>query len=673
MTAGSDAAHALPPPDDSIWPVLFPDVGLGRPDVWRTWADRYCHHEFNILGSGWVRVHYGMQAPGFEGYNYSNSAVTWDHVREQLPEQHRSVCDRCHVLARRLVRGYVPIDWHIDIKSGYRFPLEHHSRLQYGVVAGVDAKVPSDLSRGYHLVVLAQAWRATGDERYRREIMVQILDWLAANPYGYGAGWRACMNVAIRAANWVSALALTGAGMGASDEAEFGDIVRASLREHRAYIAANLEFPEGAFHPNHYIANLAGLLVISAFCRSWDEEATAWERIAGRELGKELDTQVYPDGVDFEGASAYHAFVLEMVSYSLILAARAYGATSAAACREHIQQMLGGKRLEILHRMFAALKSLIQPNGLLTVIGDNDSGRFLVLETPGADGRDWRHLTWVGAELFNDAGLLAGSVAGDHAGAADALFGGHSVQPSKKSLISAAYRDAGFYILRDDRHYMFINCGPIGTGGLGGHSHNDKLALTLCIGDNEVLVDAGVYVYTADVAYRNLYRSVSVHNTVAVAGEEQNRFLEASPWWGCHDDTQCRCLVWQTGGRVEEFAGEHVGYMRLAAPVRHNRRIEWHKDCNKVVITDELLAAALGPGTIAVCTFMLHPACRLVENAHGKASIQCGSYLVTMTASASVWHLEEGLYSPNYGVKERTLLLQSRFDSKMRHQTTLSW
>jgi len=236
-------------------------------------ADKYCNHEFNILGSGWKKVYYGMTAEGFEGKNYSTQFSVQD-AHEQVPEFYREKHQQLLKLQERFVPGYEPIDWQIDFKSGARFNAGiHHSKLQYGVISGVDAKVSADLGRLYQLIPLAKAYHRFEDPRYKNELLAQLADFTAFNPVEYGAAWRANMNVAIRAANIIAALDILGWD---EIDAKFADIINETIIDHGQYIMENLEFPEEHFHPNHFIANLTGLLMVACATehKEWFDYAT---------------------------------------------------------------------------------------------------------------------------------------------------------------------------------------------------------------------------------------------------------------------------------------------------------------------------------------------------------------------------------------------------------------
>lgn len=648
-------------------------------------ADRLIAHTFRLLGSEWTTVRYGMQAPGFEGTNYSDPNVTASSVIAQLPEQKRVLGRELLDLAARLVPQYEPIDWFIDFKSGYRYPIDHFRNLAYGLVQHVDAKVPYDLSRHYHFVQLALAWRLTGKDKYRKEILAQMVDWIAMNPYEYGIGWHYNMNVAIRAVNWIVALSLIdeGSDQACADEARARNLIEDSLLQHRRYIGANLEFPETDFHPNHYIANLGGLLMTSHYFMEKDADSIGWKIMAIREIRLEIDRQFGADGFNFESATSYHAFSLEMLVYPLILTAKGSGCRSPADVRSWMEDQLTSARMDKIRRAFAALRDITQPHGLIPLIGDADAGRFLYLENPGIEVRDWKFLCCVGATLFQDAELLpAGTTEAD--GAAANMLLGFAVTASVYSPGGAQYPDAGFYVMKDESFFCLMFAGPIGTAGKGGHAHDDKLSFVLSLDGTELLVDPGVYVYTASRAYRSQYRSAEAHNTVCISGEPQNRPLPQSFWWGCRDDTHCRVLKWEDGPEKSMLVGQHAGYTRLNPPLVHERSFEWLKRERTFIVTDTFEAVHSeadggwqGEGTERppmVATFMLHPDCQMMLERPDTAVVSSNGKTLKLHTDHGRWELRSGLFSPSYGIKEQTIRLAAIFDKGfVRNVITIKW
>ena len=78
---------------------------------------KYFDHQFDLLGSGWVKVAYGMQCAGLERYIFKHRTASGieeellSNVNIQEIQRIRSLLDA----------AYIPIDWHIDFKSGYRW------------------------------------------------------------------------------------------------------------------------------------------------------------------------------------------------------------------------------------------------------------------------------------------------------------------------------------------------------------------------------------------------------------------------------------------------------------------------------------------------------------------------------------------------------------------------
>lgn len=642
-------------------------------------AERLMNHDFNCLGSGWVHNCYGMQACGFQGINYSDYSIKAEDVRAEVPEWYQPRQKKCLQLIDHYVQEYIPIDWQIDIKSGARYTIRHISDITFGKVEGMDAKMPSELSRGYHLVVLARAYKTTGNDKYRREILAQILDWWTVHPLEYGAGWRANMNVAIRAVNWLTALAMIADDFdcGSSEDMEFLDLLYDSLVEHRRYISKYLEFTEhpSCLHPNHYIADVCGLFIVSAFLRGIDPDAEGWYILAKRELAATMAWQINDDGMDFESTTMYHAFALEMVSGGMLLPARLAGATSAEAQRAFVKKEIGESFYDLMYTVFVALRDLIQPNRRLPVVGDADSGRFLVLEGGGKHDTDRVCLCGVGAALYEDASLLPAVFE-----ESDWEYAQYLIDDTDRTLLpvegiqkSTGFETSGFYVLRSDDAYAFVSCAQIGTAGKGAHSHNDRLETLLCVKGQDIIIDPGVYAYTASMKYRNLFRNIGAHATVCINDVQPNRLNPEGCWWGYRDDTQCKCLAFHEKDGKTTFTGEHYAYQRLDIPVTVRRTAVLRTGA--LEISDSFIKdKRFGNDMSVEYSFMLGADCTVSHKDDRTLEIRSGDVTVTAYTNLGTWTVEEGFYAPMYGAIDDTKCLKIRFDNFIEaNEVRFSW
>src|SRR5690606_19354507 len=58
-------------------------------------------------------------------------------------------------------------------------------------------------SRHQHLVVLARAWRVSGEQRFLFEAIDQFRDWRRRNPYPCGIHWTSALEVGFRTLSWL--------------------------------------------------------------------------------------------------------------------------------------------------------------------------------------------------------------------------------------------------------------------------------------------------------------------------------------------------------------------------------------------------------------------------------------------------------------------------------------
>jgi len=282
------------------------------------------------------------------------------------------------------------IDWHLDFKSGFRWnPKTYYlwtgkhvdCYLKKGIQA--DVKVPWELSRCQHFATLGKAYWYTGDEKYAKEFINQIENWINQNPIELGVNWACTMDDAIRAVNWIwgyyffcDSSSLT---------KEFKIKFFKSLFLHGRHIINSLEF--GQIRGNHYLSDIAGLIYLGILFQE-TKEGKKWLEKGISALKEEMEFQIHEDGVGFEGSISYHRLVTELFLSATLLCLK-NGITFPEWYMNRLEKMI------------EFVMYYTKPDGTAPQIGDNDDGRLHILANYGNWSRlDHMYLLSIGAVLF---------------------------------------------------------------------------------------------------------------------------------------------------------------------------------------------------------------------------------------------------------------------------------
>jgi uncharacterized heparinase superfamily protein len=533
------------------------------------------------------------------------------------------------------------IDWHRDFKTGFRWP---ECFYQDVVVTRLDddsdAKVPWELSRCHQLLVLGRAAAVFADEAAAAELEDQLRSWLDANPPGIGINWTNPMEVAIRAMNWIWALASMDNLRPLQPDLRLA--VARSLAVHGRHIWHNLE-GSPQLRSNHYLSDIVGLLAIGSVLAD-DPLAKQWTHHASRALEREARTQILPDGVDFEASLSYHGLVLELMLVGRLAAF-------------HAGRPLSEEFDETLRRMLSVSWQLRHPDGRIPQFGDCDSGRVLPAthrRPPSHDNLLWLGSATLGTEppeavpTHEEVAFNLGLPAWRDARTMSELT---ASSPTR----ARSFPDAGIHVMRGAGTHLAVRCGDVGQNGNGGHSHNDLLAFELSIDGALVVADPGTYCYTSDPTSRNRFRSTAAHSTVMIEDQEINP-IEPTELFRL---PRCaRPLPFQLAETDEliRLTCSHDGYRRLAPGAVVRRTFMLSRITPKLAVVDEIV----GEGEYRTCSH-LQLAPQWSIEASGPAAFCLRSEQATLSIEVfghSEISVLEGWVSPRFGVREPALRLR---------------
>lgn len=575
------------------------------------------------------------------------SAASIDDLERWCPGSSAKIQERAQLALERKVdllgTGPLelgrPIDWNCDVKTNHRWPQAYAKSIEYSNLdRPSDVKIPWEISRLQWLIPAGQAYLIGSDERYAESVRDTILEWLDANPYAHTVNWSCTMEAAMRIFTFTWFFQVFARSAAWSDET-FRFRLLQSIYLHAEYTERHIEISDIA--GNHYTADAAALVFAGLFFGE-GENPKRWLALGWRTLCEELPRQVYSDGVDFEASVPYHRLVQELFLFSAIYR-KLHGLPVDDAYRT---------RLEAMARFSAAYS---KPDGSCPLWGDADDARTLPFGQQPLN--DHRYLVGLGAVAWSSADLEE-----RFSGPLDEIYwvfgpdACRSLSDASKGAMnrSEAFLEGGFFVMRDHRDHVFIDCGPVGLGGRGGHGHNDCLSFEAVLDGTRLITDCGAYVYTASAAERNRFRSTAYHNTPLIDDEEINRFFAWNVLWTLRYEAVPELRNWFAGPELDEFEGAHAGYRKVVGEVVPVRNIQLDHVAHAMRIRDSF--EGIGDHRIQI-PLHLDPGVTPELSSPGRVQLYSGDKQFDLEWGAlSDWQLsiEPTRVSPSYGISVRS-------------------
>lgn len=441
-----------------------------------------------------------------------------------------------------------PPDWFLDPFSGSRLSHEGHWSA-YAEFAAGGIKNVWEASRFEWVLLLARAWRLTGDGRYLDTLNTWLLDWVERNPLNSGPNWKCGQEASIRLVNLLLAARLLGTHQKPSPS------LTHLVALHCARIMPTIRYAV-AQNNNHGTSEAAALFIGGAWLLVRGEngfmrkDARRWRDAGRRWLEDRVATLVAPDGSFSQYSVNYHRVLVDTLCQVELWRAELqeppFTEIYAARCRAAVEWL-------------AAMTDA--DSGDAPNLGANDGARLYDLSS--APYRDFRPSVQLASVLFCGGRAYANGAWDEPLLWLGKELPANLVPPVVASVI---HGDGGDLILRGDDSRGVVRFARFRFRP----SHADCLHLDLWHRGRNILRDGGTFSYNTEPRWLEYFSGTESHNTVQFDGRSQmpriGRFLFGA--WLKMDESSAiqregNSLSW-TGAYTDREKARHRRTVRVS-------------------------------------------------------------------------------------------------------------
>jgi hypothetical protein len=417
---------------------------------------------------------------------------------------------------------------------------------------------------------LARAYALTGDEKYAKEFISQLKSFAVAWPADPflsdpeyvkrfkfpGYAWRT-IEAGIRIyTTWLPCYILF--RNSPSWDKEGWLIYLNMIHDHAEYLMASYTGHE--VHSGNWLAMESTALLQMGIMFPEMKNAEKWKLAGYRQVMHELKYSFDNDGIHMERTPIYHM----VASIAFLQAVKLCMANGIPVPPYALPSLV--KSAEFLIK-------LTKPNLSSPMIGDADRND-LVARRSDISAYEGMNLSFYPGDLnemrayFKDFADLTGRE--DFRWFATARKEGHEPQSRNFPLV-----DAGIYVMRTGwsatDSYMMIHGVQLEKGERSAHYHNDAGHLELAIKGEDVLIDAGRFLYGGENGkdWRAYFVSANAHNTLYVDDHTMGEVAGFPKYRG----VRTFCHAFRETKEFQMIDISHNGYAFMDDPVFHRRRV----------------------------------------------------------------------------------------------------
>ncbi len=411
-----------------------------------------------------------------------------DFLRSRFPDKRIATFPRAGIEG---TGGVSEEEYADQVLEGYVFSIGYKHKFENGIIDWAhNPTFNKYVEFSYHLqyhsemLVLARAYERTKDEKYAARFDYMINSWIeqAECPENAGGGggqplWRT-LEAGVRMSRMWPTFINNFINSPSVPDRTWVNMFK-SIWEHGYRLTKN---NTQNTHNNWVITEMVGLSTMG-LCYPFMTDSENWLNTAIRILTEEINTQIYPDGMQIELTTGYHGGIIANYMRMKTLL-ETFG-------KEVPADFINGVRL-----MYSMYIKLCKPN----------------LKTPGLNDGSEADVVYAmqnASTYFPDDDVFR-------------YFATKRAEGTPPDYASCALAYGGFTVMRTDwtenAIWAFLDAGPEGQS----HVHEDKLAFQLYAYGTDMLADTGTYAYdTSDM--RKYAIGTRSHSTGLVDGENQNR------------------------------------------------------------------------------------------------------------------------------------------------------
>ncbi len=542
------------------------------------------------------------------------SLLTLPPAEQNLLKNRVDELHKCKVLFFSS-QTHVVTDWHTHPLTGFRYEsTTHWSEVSDFSPEAGDIKYVWEKARFTFLYDLIRY-----DHHFKKDqstfVFKEISSWVSANPINCGPHWRCSQEISLRLLNWTFALHYYRNSPALTPE-RFSQIMHSMYWQLR-HVEDNIQFSRKAVRNNHALTETLTLYLMGMLFPFFPGSAA--RKIAGKRwFEQEIAYQIYEDGTFLQFSMNYHRVVVQLLSWGISL---------AHLNHERWEPVVYERAERSLHFLTACQDSF---TGWLPNYGNNDGALFFPLTA--CHFRDFRpQLNALAAALHQTC------TAQTELWAEEAQWLGLKPHESTETLPKAGFftfPKGGYSVFREGPMLLFLRCGSYKDRPF----QADNLHLDLWMDGENLLRDAGSYLYNTEEKWTRYFAGTASHNTVMVGDFDQMRKGPRFIWFDWIRESSLS--GWLADGDTAVCEEQFTGFRAVGPGIVHRRRVTKKNGVFSWVIEDWLLNA---PPTLPMHQ-RWHPSAVFLEKYSMRAFDKMHKEITANQA--------EGWYSEKYGKKE---------------------